>query len=126
MTLRPDPDQLRTQADEIEQADLRAAGWAHSYSYGGRWLWQKEISGRTVAVTQDVAMAIERQEVRAAAAQLARDYSDPEDYYPSHEALTDLCALWNEHEALTGGGPGWQERWRRALAVAEELTRREP
>ena len=51
---------------------------------------------------------------------------DDEDYYPSHEALSDLVALWKEHEALNGGGPGWQERFRKALAVAEELVRREP
>lgn len=48
------------------------------------------------------------------------------DYYPSHEALVDLVQLWAEHETLTGGGPGWQERFRKALAVAHELTRREP
>lgn len=48
------------------------------------------------------------------------------DYFPSHEALIDLVQLWVEHEALNGGGPGWQERFRAALAVAKELIRREP
>lgn len=48
------------------------------------------------------------------------------DYYESHEALVDLLHLWSEHEALNGGGPGWQERFRVALGVAYELTRREP
>jgi hypothetical protein len=51
--------------------------------------------------------------------------SDP-DYYPSHEALVDLAQLWAEHEALNGGGPGWQDRFRKALDTAHELTRREP
>lgn len=48
------------------------------------------------------------------------------DHHPSHEALVDLIQLWSEHEALSGGGPGWQERFRAALNVAHELTRREP
>jgi hypothetical protein len=46
------------------------------------------------------------------------------DYYESHEALIDLVQLWAEHEALTGGGPNWQTRFQKALAVAIELTRR--
>jgi hypothetical protein len=49
-----------------------------------------------------------------------------DDYYPSHEALVDLVQLWAEHEALNGGGPGWRERFRSALAIANELTRIEP
>lgn len=59
---------------------------------------------------------------QARAALVAED----RDYQPSHEALVDLVDLWAEHEALTGGGPNWQTRFRAALAVAQELTRREP
>jgi len=51
---------------------------------------------------------------------------DGVNYYDSHEALVDLVQLWAEHEALNGGGPGWQKRFNAALAVAHELTRREP
>jgi hypothetical protein len=57
---------------------------------------------------------------------IAYALAHPADYYPSHEALVDLVQLWAEHEALNGGGPGWRERFRAALVVADELTRREP
>lgn len=44
-----------------------------------------------------------------------------EDYYPSHEALSDLVHLMSEEDALNGGGPGFSERWAKAKSRAFEL-----
>lgn len=49
-----------------------------------------------------------------------------EEYLESHEALGDLVQLWSEHEALNGGGPGWQKRFSEAFNRACDLVRREP
>jgi hypothetical protein len=49
-----------------------------------------------------------------------------EEYFESHETLSDLVHLWSEHEALNGGGPGWQKRFNEAFMRACDLTRREP
>ena len=38
------------------------------------------------------------------------------------EVLADLVELDCEREALTGGGPGFGERWRKAIMRASELT----
>jgi hypothetical protein len=43
------------------------------------------------------------------------------DYYPSHEALSDLVHLMSEEDALNGGGPGFGERWAKAKSRAFEL-----
>lgn len=47
-------------------------------------------------------------------------------YLESHEVLGDLVQLWSEHEALNGGGPGWQKRFGEAFSRACDLVRREP
>lgn len=44
----------------------------------------------------------------------------------SHTLLGDLCQLQGEYDALNGGGPGWRERWNKALDAANEQTRIEP
>lgn len=54
---------------------------------------------------------------------------EPEDYYPSHEALVELVNLINEREFASFGpawGPTFAERWDRAVREAEELVRVEP
>lgn len=43
------------------------------------------------------------------------------DYEEHRDLLKDLLDLENEHEALTGGGPGWGQRWREAIRKANEL-----
>ena len=45
----------------------------------------------------------------------APDYEEYRDY------LKDLLDLQCEYEALTGGGPGWSQRWRETLRKANEL-----
>lgn len=51
---------------------------------------------------------------------------EAQDYYPSHETLHDLVSLLSEHDALNGGGPGWDDRWKKAVIRAEEIVRVEP
>jgi hypothetical protein len=63
--------------------------------------------------------------VSQAADRLERVKSEP-DYYPSHEALHDLVSLLSEKDALNGGGPGWTERWKKAVLNAEDIVRVEP
>lgn len=48
------------------------------------------------------------------------------DYFPDHEALSELVSLQDEFDALNGGGPGWWARWTRALDEAREIVRIEP
>lgn len=48
------------------------------------------------------------------------------DFYPHKEALSELVHLLAEKEALNGGGPGYRERWDKALQNAAELVRIEP
>ena len=43
------------------------------------------------------------------------------DYYEHKEALSDIVHLLSEKEALTGGGPGFADRWEKAVARANEL-----
>lgn len=67
-----------------------------------------------------------RQESAATALErLAGERGGEADYYPSHEALSDLVHLLAEEDFL-GRNHGWKERWDRALSVATDLVRVEP
>lgn len=55
------------------------------------------------------------------AAFAARDLDTTPDYYEHKEALSDIVHLLSEEEALNGGGPGFAERWKKAVARANEL-----
>ena len=48
------------------------------------------------------------------------------DYWPSRELLSEIVHLQDEHDALNGGGPGWSQRWAKALDAAREEVRIEP
>lgn len=43
------------------------------------------------------------------------------DYYESHEVLGDIVSLESERQALNGGGPGWRDRWDKAMQRACEI-----
>lgn len=44
----------------------------------------------------------------------------------SYEILSDLVSLRDEFDVLNGGGPGYQQRWDKALSRAREFTFQEP
>lgn len=48
-----------------------------------------------------------------------------EDYYPSHEALSDIIHLLAEEDHL-GRNHDWKERWTKAVETATDLVRVEP
>jgi len=48
------------------------------------------------------------------------------DYWPSHDLLAEIVSLQDEYDALNGGGPGWSDRWTKALDAAREEVRVEP
>lgn len=98
--------------------------------HGGLGIESQTLADALVKINAAISLAKAPAGDGSGEAQVARAVpaatESAEDYYPSHEALHDLVSLIAEHEALNGGGPGWSERWNKALATAEEIVRVEP
>lgn len=60
-------DVLEQQAEETVTKALRAAGWKHtSQTPCSVWMWQKEINGVTLSLSQDAAADIQERADRRA------------------------------------------------------------
>jgi hypothetical protein len=70
---------------------------------------------KTVSVAADAVRRADAAEARV------RELEAKPDYYESHEVLGDIVSLESERQVLTGGGPGWRERWDKALQRACEI-----
>ena len=114
-------------------------GWKPAHDDIADCVWEAVNEARTSKVIAESSAIFRRELLRdvvrdcvdailalsPAAAPAQPEPTEP-DYYPSHEALHDLVSLLSEHDALNGGGPGWNERWKKAVLAAEELVRVEP